>query len=325
MVYVSVSAYNDAGLLDGCLRSVREHCPDATIAVVDGRYESFRPDAPENSTDGTATVAREHGATYDPAGPFPREVHKHRYRVAEAPAHERALFIDADERLAAVDWAALQRDRAYAVRIHNPVVYSESPIRYWPRVFRPADVDEVARWDAYSFTVPCDRTDAVTLAHRHDLRSQEYRGAKYERFERENRDGRYADSFERYLNNDYDVSTEDCPRCGEASLVRSPATNESGDFSEIVTCVRTDSCYRAVESVAVDSYEYLPDDWERGLETDPGRLRLELLDAGADFLAMHDFSMGLPPDRVGQYRPLIRLFVDETFGDRDPQVFGAND
>jgi hypothetical protein len=325
MVYVSVSAYQDAALLDGCLQAIREQFPDAPVTVVDGRYETFRPDAPDNSTDHTSVVASAHGARYDPAGPFEREVDKHRYRVAQAPADERALFLDADERLVTADLDALQLDRAYACRIHNPLVYSENPIVYWPRLFRPRDVDNIAKWDAYAFDVPCIRTDHVTIAHRHDLRDREYREAKYERFGREDRRGRYEEAFERYLDNDWPVTPETCPECGDSTLVRSPATMEGAPASAVEVCIRTDSCHHVIDDITIGPHQYLPNDWRRGLDEAPERLRLELLDAGADFLAMHDFSQALTADRLDEYRPLIRLFVEDTFGDGEAQVFGAND
>lgn len=325
MVYVSVSAYNDAAVLRGCLESVREVLPDATVTVVDGRYETFAPDAADNSTDATPTVAGEFGAAYDPGGPFELEVDKHRYRVVQAPADEQAIFIDADERVVCADLDRLPVDRAYAARIFNTVVYSESPIVYWPRVFRPGDVREVSRWDAYYFEVPCSRTDAVTIAHRHDLRDREYREAKYDRFHREGRTGRYDDRFAKYLTNGWDVPTVACPSCGQDSLVRSPATNEGSEFSRVEVCIAGDGCHGSVERINPGTYRYLPEAWERGLEADPERLRLELLDAGADFLAMHDFSQATTGADIAPYKPLIRLFVEDTFGEGESRVFGAND
>lgn len=319
MVYVSVSAFDDGDLLAGALDSVRAHLPEATVEVIDGAYSTF-PRESDASTDDTPAVCDAFDATHHvpPDLPFDREVDKHRYRVSRAPAGEWSLFLDADERLAMSGVDALDPGRAYAVRIHNPVVYSESPIRFWPRCFFPEHVQEVSRWDKYLFSVPCDRTDAVSITHRHDLRDRAYREAKYERFDREGRAGRYAESFDQYLADDWDVETATCPACGRDSVVTAPATREGRDtFSALQVCVAGDGCYRDVETFDVGAYRYLPDGWRRGLREAPARLRVELIDAGCPFVGMTDFTTVRQAGRLDEIAPAIKLWIEDAY-ERDP-------
>lgn len=315
MTHVSISAYNDADLVGPCLQSVRDVLPDASITVVDGKYETFRPDAEPNSTDDTGAVARSYEATYDPAGPFERERDKHVYRVESAP-DELCLFMDADERLLQFNHDALQPETAYSPRLYNALVYGPVSV-YWPRIHRPEWIKSINRWDAYLYSVPHERTDAVTIIHRHDLRDRDYREAKYQRFEREDRDGRYDDYMDEYLNDDWGVDFDSCPACGEQSLTRSQYTDYGEAFSRVTACVNGE-CYADVETYAIDTWHYLPGDWERGVVKNPERLRLELIDAGCEFVRPHT-----PTYMQRNMRPVIGQWVREEFHDAEDTVFSG--
>lgn len=318
MVYVSVSAYNDGELLPGCIERIREVLPDAHVAVVDGRYETW-PDGPDNSDDRTPALARELADSYHPDGPFETEADKHRHRVSLAPIAERALFLDTDERLLSFDPDALPRGRAYKPRIFNPLVYSQSPIRYWPRVFTRARVAEIRGWDAYVFRCPTSRSDACTIVHRHDLRDRDYRERKYQRFENEDRTGRYDDDrFESYLEDDWDVEPDDhCPKCGRESVVWSPwtggeVTGQAGVVSKVGCCVAGD-CWIGETREAIDTARYLdPDALPRGRDEDPERLRKELLAVGCPLVAQYP---------VTRFAPEVLInWVDEHVDDAQREV-----
>lgn len=307
--YVSVSAYNDAELLRGCLASIREILPDAEIAVVDGRYESW-PNDDDNSTDATADVAREVGATYHAGGPFHRECDKHEHRVSLIPNDTMALFMDADERLIDVDTDALPRGQAFQPRIFNALVYGPT-VTYWPRIFKPEWVQDVNRWDAYLFDVECERTDAVTIAHRHDLRDREYREAKYDRFENEGRTGRYDDGrLQTYLEDDWDVTeTRECPNCQQDAVTKSEVTafgRDDGRFSHVEACVAGDRCYQTVVEHELDGFEYLPHDWQRGFKEEPQRVKLELLEAGCSMVG----PIGV--EEFVEMEPAISVWIDRN-------------
>lgn len=319
-MYVSVSAYNDADVLAGALASVREFLPDAEIVVIDGRYGTW-PDDRDNSTDRTPEVAQEYAAGYVPAGPFDREVDKHRFRVGTAPEEERVLFLDADERIIALDEEKLPEDRPVQPRIFNPVVYNRTPISYWPRIFYPEQVEEVNRWDAYIFTAPPIHMDEVTLYHRHDLRPREYREAKYQRFRNEDRMGRYERGeetmpgvLEEYLGNTIEPNIiGTCPECGEESVVESPVTNRSrtGSFSKVRACL-TDGCWSSVDQIDVGGWKYLPDRVEVGLDEDPERLRFELVDAGCTWLREVD------ADYLLEWAPTVMAWVRQHEDELEP-------
>lgn len=313
MVYVSVSVYNDGSLLEECLAAVRAELPDAEIVVVDGRYETW-PAGADNSTDETPTVCQHHDAAYVPAGPFDRECDKHQYRVDHTPDDEWMLLLDADERLVAFDEDALEAETAYRPRIFNPLVYGPACV-YWPRIFKPGWVEEINRWDAYLFDAPVDRTDAVTIAHRHDLRDRDYREAKYERFANEGRAGRYDEAFDTYLNDEWEVPEQrfdSCPACG-GDRIWSLATQygPDGAMSRVGVCLSGDGCWTGTEPVTVDDYQYLPADVQRGFDEDPMQLRAELLDAGCPFI-----SGGL--DRFLRMRPVVESWVSESFNEDTP-------
>lgn len=316
---VSVSAYQDADLLDGCLESIRETLGSVSIQVVDGAYRTWPgwEDAP-NSTDMTGAVCEDWGADHDPAGPFVRERDKHVYRVEQAPEGEWCLLLDADERLLEFDRGALNEQTAYQPRIANSLVYGPAAV-YWPRLFKPEWVQSINRWDAYLFDVPCEKTDAVTILHRHDLRDRDYREAKYERFGNEGRRGRYEGSFETYLNDDWGADFSTCPRCGSESVTRSQITNHgpNGEYSYVEACVNGDGCYAHVEPVEVGEWRYLPDAYERGFAEDPARLRLELMDAGCPFVG------GLSVERLrDEFGPVTRIWIEENLtNEREPELF----
>jgi hypothetical protein len=316
-MYVSISAYNDADLLEGCLTSIRDVLPDARIDVVDGKYESW-PEGDDNSTDATPTLAREHGANYYAAGPFHRECDKHEHRVALAPDGELALFIDADERLLKFDPDALPRATAIQPRIANALVYGPKSV-YWPRIFKPNWVQSINRWDSYLFDVECERSDAVTIVHRHDLRDRSYREAKYDRFEAEGRTGRYEDAFTTYLEDEWDADLETCPECGRESVSRTQLTQYGStvaEFSAVETCVAGDRCHAAIREYSIENeYRYLPDDWQRGFEEDRERLRAELIDAGCPFVGTTTAS------NLDRMRPAICIWINEHLGDAEREVF----
>lgn len=314
-IHVSVSAYQDAGLLENCLAAIRDELPEATISVVDGKYETW-PGGPDNSTDGTEAVAAAYDAVYDPAGPFPRECDKHQYRTEQIPNDEWLLCMDADERLRHFDRGVLDNRNAWMPRIVNALVYHDgSPVAYWPRLFKPGWVSDIQRWDKYRFSIPdvdptevCQRTDRVTIVHRHDLRERSYREAKYERMEaNEGRTPRYDETRETYYSNSFDVETETCPNCGADSVTRTPITDYADAYSMVTVCTNSDGCFASIDRIPFDGeYEYLPDEWREGFRADPARLRLELLDAGCSFvrpLSMRAF------ERMG---PAVGLWIDEN-------------
>ena len=295
-MYVSVSVYDDGDLLTGCLDRIRDVLPEATVDVVDGRYETW-PAENDNSTDQTAEVARERADGYYPDGPYPDEQHKHLRRLQLAPEGEWALFIDADERLERFDADALEQGAAYRPRIFNALVYSQTPISYWPRVFDPADVADIKSWDRYLFDVDVETTDHVTIVHRHDLRGREYRESKYQRFANEGRAGRYEDGrFEMYLNDEWDVDPSGtCPECGQESVVWSPPTMHGSDgaLSRVGACVRGE-CWIGEDDVGIDEYHYLPNRIRAGLDEDPDRLRLELLAVECPLVRQYDADRFAP-------------------------------
>lgn len=315
MVTVSVSVYQDAHLAENALASIREHLPHARIQVVDGKYDTFRPNSDPNSTDDIQAVADAYGAEYWPEGPFEREREKHVRRVELAPPDEWLLLMDADERLHSADFSKLADNTAYSPRIFNALVYGPHTV-YWPRLTKPEWVKTINRWDAYLFSVAHERTDAVTLIHRHDLRSKDYRREKYERFGRENRRPRYEDRYDTYLNDDWDADFHPCPECGRESVTRSQVTNFGESYSYVECCIAADGCHAAVCEVEVGEWRYLPDDWQAGWDDDPKRLRLELLDAGCTFV--RTASVGR---MVREMEPAIRLWVEHHYGEGESEVF----
>lgn len=321
MVTVSISAYDDGDVLEACLRSVRDTLPDATIQVVDGRYKTW-PAANDNSRDETPDLAASYGAEYLPEGPFPRERDKHVRRVSLAPDGEPCLLLDADERLVWADMDALATETAYQPRIHNPIVYGNR-VAYWPRLFDPSDVATINRWDAYQFDVPCERTDRITISHRHDLRDEDYRSDKLDRLDNEDRyeASYYNDRPEDYveLALDEDTAEENCPECGHDTIVRSMATpfgpGDDNRLSCVDTCVNGD-CYTGFTERHIREFCYLPGEWERGFENDLERLREELIAAGCQFVR----STNLGP--VERMRMPIGVWVEEKMTDeREPEVF----
>jgi hypothetical protein len=268
---------------------VREHLPDATIAVVDGKYSTW-PSDENNSTDRTPTLARELADEYYADGPFEDEQAKHRHRVNLAPDGEQALFLDTDERILKAELDSLPRGIAYQPRIINPLVYSQTPVRYWPRIFDPANVADIQSWDKYLFSTECKSTDDVTIVHRHDLRGRDYREAKYERFDAEGRAGRFEDGrFDQYLTDDWKADPGwECPECGENSIMVSPWTgySEDGSISRARVCVNGE-CWMITEVDTIDEYRYLPDNIDSGMNEDQDRLRKELLTVGSDLIAMY--------------------------------------
>lgn len=317
-MYVSISVYNDADLLRGCLSSVRAVLPDATVAVVDGRYETW-PAKADNSTDATPEIAAEFDASYHPDGPFHRECDKHEHRVDLAPDGERALFLDADERLLDVDRDQLDPGVAYQPRIFNASVYGPKSV-YWPRSFKPKWVQNINRWDAYLFDVECEKADAITIVHRHDLRDREYREHKVERFHNEGRASRFEhedtehDQLEQYLEDEWELDTTTCPNCGQQSVTRSQITGYGAKYSYVEACLAADGCHRRVRGYELGEYEYLPADWERGFDEDRDRLRVELVDAGCNFVA------SLTPADLDRMRPAIGLWVEQHLGDQPAEV-----
>lgn len=315
MVTVSLSVYQDAHLAENALASIRDVLPHARIQVVDGKYDTFRPNSDPNSTDDIQAVADAYGATYHAEGPLPLERDKHVRRVELAPPDEWLLLMDADERLHSADFSKLDDNTAYSPRIFNSLVYGPHAV-YWPRLAKPEWVKTVNRWDAYLFDVPHRRSDAVTLLHRHDLRSKAYREAKYERFDREDRRGRYEASFDTYLNDDWDADFHPCPECGRESVTRSQVTNFGDSYSFVECCIAADGCHAAVREVDVGEWRYLPDAWEQGWRDDPKRLRLELLDAGCTFVRTASVDR-----MMREMRPAVELWVESEFGEAESEVF----
>lgn len=284
---VSISCYNDADILPACIDSVRKHLPTATIHLVSGRYQSW-PDGSDNCDDGTADLAVTRGIKWFPDGPYPDESAKWRHRADLAPADEQVMFLDADERLVSADVSGLHKTKAYQPRIFNAVVYGPRVV-YWPRLMRPADIEDIQRWDSFVFAASAldgrhvAKTDAVTIAHRHDLRSTEYKRAKQVRFANEGRESAYKknDKLDAYYNNEPTFRAEwaDCPECGQESVVKSIETLGSRGFSRVHVCVNGE-CYAEVVPVDFER-RYLPDDWQRGIrEGDVRQVRMELIDAG---------------------------------------------
>ena len=294
-MHVSVSAYNDGHLLEACLASVRDVLGDVSVDVVDGRYRTFPGDG-DNSTDDTPAVARSYDADYHAEGPFDREEDKWRRRNAIAPDGELCLFLDADERLvrASVDRPVTGPKW---IRFHNPRVYREQrELFFYPRLYHPEWVGRYRQTDKPEFVdavyTGTDRTESVTVAHRHDLRDDAYRRAKLKRYQREDRDGPYGHDESIYLNGRWAVETEACPQCGQRTLHTSPVSAYDGSLSRVQTCTNGE-CYTGIDSVDLGDYRYLPHDIDTGYDKDPDRLRLELLDAGVTFLTywhVHDFD-----------------------------------
>lgn len=284
---VSISCYQDAPLLPACIDSVREHLPGATIHLVSGRYATW-PDGPDNCDDGTADLAVTRGIRWFPDGPYADESAKWRHRASLVPDDERVLFLDADERLVRADTRRLNQTTAYRPRIFNALVYGPR-VTYWPRLCRPQDIQAIERWDAFEFDADAlvdghpPKTDAVTIAHRHDLRSDDYKRDKQARFANEGRQSAYAkhDRMDDYFENvpQFRAEWTDCPECGQESVVKSVETNSSGQFTRVHVCVNGD-CYGDVVPVDLER-RYLPDDWQRGIrEGDVRQVRMELIDAG---------------------------------------------
>lgn len=313
-MFVSVSAYNDGGLLAGCLKSINEVLPDASVQVVDGRYETW-PEGDDNSTDNTRRVAAWYDAEYVPGGPYERERDKHIDRVRRAPDGRRAVFLDADERLLQADLSRLEDGVAYQPRIVNALVYGPRAV-YWPRSFYPETVEGINRWDAYQFSTPCKRSDAVTIVHRHDLRDRGYREAKYERFRNEDRAGRYEDDFETYLEDDWNATFETCPACGRESVTACQLTDYGPRLSQVEVCTAGDRCHSRVVAYDSGDWKYLPDDYLTGFQEDPGQLRAELMDAGCEYV-FRDHS-------VGQFRQLegiVARWIETHLRDGKPPLY----
>lgn len=308
-MHVSVNAYEDADLLDGCLASIRDCLPDATIQVVDGRYKTF-PGERDNSTDQTPDVAREYGAQYVAGGPYPREEHKHEDRVRRAPADERLLFIDADERLLKSRVTHLDDSQAYRVRIHNALWYG-ADVTYYPRLFHPHQWDEVIRVDRFSFTSGVDSTDDITIVHRADLRSDAYRDRKSKRFQQENRGSWYDDHRATIDSGDHQLDPEECPNCGRKSVTQSRVCGfgTTPEYSRVHACTAGDRCHTRIEPVTIDDWQYLPDRVDRGFQEDVERVRVELMDAGNQLARL------LSPDAFVRYQPNARLWVEDNLQD----------
>lgn len=284
MVTVSVNAFQDAHLLEYCLRSVREHIPDARIQVIDGRYERFDAES-DNSTDDTPAVAERYGAEYYADGPHEDEPAKHWQRVERAPDGERCLFMDADERLVAFDASDFEDHEIYLIRIHNAACYN-GDVSYYARYFYPEQMDDIPRVDRFWFgdtpETTEQRTDDITLVHRADRRGSDYRQAKNERLEQAGRDwyDAYLDEFD-----EHDLDFDTCPECGEDSLRRSMVCGyrREDDFTRVETCVNGE-CYAAVVSVdgpdLPEEWLYVPNNLDEGFEEDIERVRMELMAAG---------------------------------------------
>lgn len=316
-MHVSISAYDDGGLLRRAIATVRATLPDAHIAVVDGKYETW-PEGAANSTDETPAIAQRHADSYHAGGPYPRESDKHAHRVALAPDDDWLLCLDADERLLTHPDPATLDARVHFPRIFNALVYGPRAV-YWPRLFKPAWVEAIHRWDKYLFDVPgvddadqAHRSDPVTIVHRHDCRDRAYRAAKLERFANEDRVSRYAsadgegeDQLDAYLTDDWPaVDYHRCPECGHDTLTRSQVTAYGTDeLSRVTACVRADGCHAGREAFEIDRHLFLPDDWERGIEQNPRRLRAELVDAGCRLIGT------VPADSLDALRPSIGLWV----------------
>jgi len=274
---VSVNAYDDGDLLDACLASIRRHVPDARIQVVDGRYLTH-PAENDNSVDATPDVADDYGAEYYPDGPYPSEKAKHEHRLSLSPRGDRCLFLDADERLLAFDTEAVLEDAAARIRIFNCLLYGGT-VRHYPRYWYPEQFDEVVRVDRFSLDAPVERTDGITLTHRADLRGEDYRAAKVNRYDAEDRSNWYRDYLERLDERGHGVELVECPECGEQSLSRSRGTTFGDDVTRVATCVNGE-CYAAIEPVDVGEFRYVPDRVAEGFREDVARVRLELAVAG---------------------------------------------
>lgn len=313
---VSVNAYQDAYLLDNCLASIRRHIPDATVQVVDGRYESW-PDEADNSTDKTAPLARQYDAEYHAAGPFDSEADKHRYRRDQVET-KYLLFIDADERLLRFEPEKLELENEYRIRIFNALMYGPR-ISYYPRFFRPENMS-VERVDKFMLDNQVRRTDAVTVSHRADLRSDAYRNAKLERFEHESRDPWYRDYLKSLDEKGHNARYFECPNCGRESVTESgytafePENDPNADlsnqvYSRVRVCTAGDNCYNEIESNRIDHYRYLPDDVDKGFEEDLSRVKLELMLAGWSIAKV------VPLDAFDRYDVNAKRWVSENFAD----------
>jgi len=304
MTVVSVNAYDDADLLAECLASVREVLGNVRIQVVDGRYETFRPDAPDNSTDETPAVADAYGAEYWPDGPHADESAKHWARLDRAPDGEHVLFLDADERLLGADFDGLKAGTAYRIRIHNALMYDQD-VTYYPRYFKPEWMEDIPRVDRFSFDVPVRRTDAITAVHRADLRGEAYREAKLDRFERENRDPWYRNYLNSLDERGFDhVEFQECPECGRESMTRSRVCGYDDQFTWVECCTAADGCYRTIREYTLEEWLYLPDAVTQGFEEDRQRVRAELMDAG------NGIAKVVGPERFERYEPNARMWVE---------------
>ncbi len=307
MVTVSVNAYQDADLLEGCLASIREELPRARIQVVDGAYRSWPGwEAAPNSTDGTPDVCNAYGAEYWPDGPFDREHDKHWGRIARALDDERLLFMDADERLLAFADPPIGDDEACRVRIFNALWYGPR-VNYYPRYFYPGQMDDIPRVDRYSFDCGVAHTDFITIVHRADLRSDAYRDAKECRYTNEGRTADwYAEHREEVASPAY-TDFDTCPECGEASVTRSRVCGwgpspqvkvwgrEPAQYTHVEACTARDRCYAAIVDYELDGWEYVPTRVREGFESDLERVRVELMDAG------WALAKTVPQDVFGQY------------------------
>lgn len=309
MLTVSVNAYDDADLLAGCLASVRETLPHARIQVIDGRYESFRPDAADNSTDDTMAVCDAYGAEYWPDGPFDDESSKHWGRVARAPDGDRILFMDADERLLTFDEEPVPEHSVGRVRIHNALMYDHGDVTYYPRYFYPRQLEGIPRVDRFSFDAPVERTDRITIIHRADLRSEAYREAKLERFDREDRGPWYKEYLEAIDEHGFDlVDFDDCPNCGEESVTKSRLCGYDGDrITWVETCTAHDRCYNSVKEFELEKWQYVPDRVGEGFDEDIQRVRAELMMAGNSIAAV------VGDEAFRRYEPNAKLWVKEEF------------
>ena len=172
------------------------------------------------------------------------------------------------------------------------------------------------RIDAFQFEAFVERTDAITIVHRADLRTDTYREHKIARFETEGREcrngppGWYREHIADFEAGDLDVDLEKCPRCDADSLVRSQVTAHDDEFSFVETCVNGE-CHAAIVDVAVEDYRILQD-VHRGLAEDPRRLRLELLDAtrGVDD-GMHKLVRSTTPEWLQRAEWIVENWLTE--------------
>lgn len=317
---VSINTYDDADLLDNCLASVREQLPDATIHVVDGRYDTW-PAADDNTEQTTRPIAGQYGCEYDPAGPFESEAAKHRYR-RDIVDSDRVLFMDADERL--MQFAPPDDPTVdYRARIFNALVYGPA-ISYYPRYFDSGRMG-VERVDKFMMDGKVLRTDGITICHRADLRSDAYRAAKRERFDNEDRGPWYDDYLENLAEEGHDAEFEACPNCGRESVTVSRLTGykprdsdrsrvairgdaERGEtFSRVRCCTAGDGCYREIVEETLDEFRYVPDNLEQGFDEDLSRIKLELMACG------WELAKTVPTDTFDRYEPNARLWIRDEW------------